>query len=68
MKTKTYSRDRSVGTATGYGLDGRGSIPSMGKIFGGVTYFSLLHRVQTGNGLMYPMVLGVLPRGKKAGA
>jgi hypothetical protein len=27
------SRDSSVGIATGYGLDSRGSIPSRGKIF-----------------------------------
>jgi hypothetical protein len=27
------SRDSSVGIATGYGLDGRGSIPGKGKKF-----------------------------------
>jgi hypothetical protein len=29
----TRSRDNSVGTATGYGIDGWGSIPGKGKIF-----------------------------------
>jgi hypothetical protein len=28
-----WSRDSSVGIATGYGLDGRGSITGKGKIF-----------------------------------
>jgi hypothetical protein len=37
------SPDSSVDTVTGFGLDGRGSIPGMG-------YFSLLHSVQTGSG------------------
>jgi hypothetical protein len=37
-------RDSSVGTAMGYGLDGRGSIPGRGK------RFSPLHSVQTGSG------------------
>jgi hypothetical protein len=35
--------DSSVDLATGYGLDGRGSIPGRGKIF------FLLHSVQTGS-------------------
>jgi hypothetical protein len=30
---KTRSQDSSVGIATGYGLDGRGSNPGRGKIF-----------------------------------
>jgi hypothetical protein len=32
-KRKKYSPDISLGIATGYVLDGRGSIPSEGKIF-----------------------------------
>jgi hypothetical protein len=42
--------DSSVGIATGYGLDGLGSIPGRGKRF--------LHSVQTGSGphpASYPM-------------
>jgi hypothetical protein len=35
------SRDSSVDIGTGYGLDGRGSIPGRGKSF--------LHSVQTGS-------------------
>jgi hypothetical protein len=30
---KLNSQDRLLGIATGYGLDGRGSIPGKGKIF-----------------------------------
>jgi hypothetical protein len=48
------SRESSVGTSTGYRLDGPGSIPSMGKIF-------LYYSVQTGSGAhpaSYPMRLG----------
>jgi hypothetical protein len=37
------SRDSSVGIATGYGLDGRGSIPGSDKTFS-------LHSVQTSSG------------------
>jgi hypothetical protein len=33
VSRKVRSRDGSVGIAIGYGLNGRGSIPSMGKIF-----------------------------------
>jgi hypothetical protein len=53
-------------TATGYGLDDRGSIP------GGAGSFSLHHRVQTGSGAHpapYPMgTVGSFPGDKVAGA
>jgi hypothetical protein len=38
------TRESSVGVATGYGLEGRSSIP------GSLRDFFLLHRVQTGSG------------------
>jgi hypothetical protein len=52
---RSRNRDSSVGIATGYGLDGRGSIP-------GRDYrFSLLDSVQTDSGAhpaFYPMGFG----------
>jgi hypothetical protein len=55
--------DNSGGIATGYGMDGRGSIPGKSK------RFSSLHSVQTGSGAhpaLYPMGAGgSFPRGKK---
>jgi hypothetical protein len=50
----------SVGIATGYGLDGRGSI------LGRVKRLSLLHSVHTGSGahpVCYPMDIGALSPG-----
>jgi hypothetical protein len=52
----------SVGIATGYGLDDRGSIPGRGK------RFSLLPSVQTGSGVhpaSYPVGTGALSIGVK---
>jgi hypothetical protein len=49
------NRDSSVGIATGYGLEGRASVPGWGK------RFSLLHVVQTDSGVhpaSYPMGKG----------
>jgi hypothetical protein len=60
------SRDSSVGIATDYRLDDRGSIP------GGAGNFFLRHRVQSGSGAhptSYPMGTGgFFPGGKVAGA
>jgi hypothetical protein len=60
------SRDSSVGVATGYRLDFRGSIWIR------VTDFSLLHRFETTSGaqpVSYPMGTGVsFPGGKASGA
>jgi hypothetical protein len=53
-----------AGIATGYGLDGRGSIPDGGKRFS-------LHSVQTGSGAhppSYSMGLGLFLGIKAAGA
>jgi hypothetical protein len=57
------SRYNSVGIATGYELEGRGSILDRGKIF------FLFHSVQTGSGsppASYPMGTGGSFRGDKA--
>jgi hypothetical protein len=54
-------RDSSVGIATGYGPDGRGSISGRGK------RFSLLHCVQTGSGA-YPASYPMGTWGKPVGA
>jgi hypothetical protein len=60
------SRRSSVGIATGYELDGRGSLHGRGKKF-----FSL-HNVQTGSRIhpvFYPMGIGdSFPGGKAAGS
>jgi hypothetical protein len=60
------SRDSSVGIATGYEIDVRGSIPGRG------TDFSQLHRFQTTSGphsVSYPMGSRVsFPGGKASGA
>jgi hypothetical protein len=65
VKVHNGSRDNSVDTAMGYGLDGRGSIPERGK------RFFLLHSVQTGSGAnpaSYPMVIaGSFPGVKRWG-
>jgi hypothetical protein len=56
------SRDGSVGIATDYGLDDRGSNP------GGGWEFSLRHRVQTSSGAhttSYPLILGLTSPGVK---
>jgi hypothetical protein len=56
------SRDSSVGIATGYRLDGRGSIP------GGAENFSLLYNVQTGSEAhpaSYPLGTGTVSKGVK---
>jgi hypothetical protein len=59
------SHDASLGRATGYELDARGSFPETGN-------FSLLHRVQTGSGdhpASYPKgTRGYFPWHKTAGA
>jgi hypothetical protein len=50
-----WSRDISLVMATGYGLDGWGSIPGTGK------RYSILHSVQTGSvahPASYPMGIG----------
>jgi hypothetical protein len=62
----SLSRDSSVGVATGYGLDGWGSIPGTGRDF------PLLHSVQTGSGA-HPASytfknVGSFPGGKATGA
>jgi hypothetical protein len=58
------SRNSSVGIATGYGLNGRGSITGRD--------FSLLHNVQIGSGATQPPLHGVLgaisPGSKVSGA
>jgi hypothetical protein len=57
------TNDRSVGIATGYMLDGWGSIP------GGSRDFSPFHSVQTGSGALpasYPMGTGGTLSGNKA--
>jgi hypothetical protein len=58
------SRDSTVGIATGYGLDGRGSIPGKGQEI-------ILRSFQTGFGThpaSYPMgTEGLFPRGKAVG-
>jgi hypothetical protein len=57
-----WSRDSSVGIATGYGLDGRGSISGRGK------RVSLLHSHRTGSGAhpaSSPWVLRALSSGLK---
>jgi hypothetical protein len=63
------SRDRSVGIALGYGLDGQGSRVRFPE---GAGNFSLHHRVQNGSGdhsVSYPMgTRGSFPGGKAAGA
>jgi hypothetical protein len=62
------SRDRSVGIATGYRLDGLG----IGVQFPGERDFSPFHTVQTGSGAnqaTYTMATrGSFPGGKAAGA
>jgi hypothetical protein len=58
--TCTVNRESSVGIATSYGLDGRGSIPGRGK------KFSLPHSVQTGSRAhpaSYPMGIRSVPGG-----
>jgi hypothetical protein len=60
----TYKRnlDRSVGIATGYGLDGQGSIPSKGTIF----LSSIgLDRLWDPPNLLYSEYRGRFPRGVK---
>jgi hypothetical protein len=52
------SQDSSVGIATGYGLDGRGSIPVRCK------RLSVFHSVQTGPGVH--LASGVLSPGVKS--
>lgn len=50
------SRNGSVGTATGYGLNSRSSIPGI--------YFSFFHSLQTGSGAhpaLYPEGTGMFP-------
>jgi hypothetical protein len=63
------SRNSLVGTATGYGLDDRGSRV---RFPAGGGNFSLHHRVQNGSGAhpaSYPMgTRGSFPGGKAAGA
>jgi hypothetical protein len=63
------SRDSSVGTALGYGLDDRGSRV---RFLAGAGNFSLHHRVQTGSvahPTSYPMGnRGSYPGSKAAGA
>jgi hypothetical protein len=63
------SRDSSVGTALGYGLDDRGSRV---RFPAGAGNFSPHHRVQNGSGAhpaSYPMgTRGSFPGGKAAGA
>jgi hypothetical protein len=63
---RNQSQDSSVGIATNYRLDGRGSIPSMAR------GFSVLHSVQTGfraHPASYPMGTGgSFPGIKAAGA
>jgi hypothetical protein len=57
------SRDSSVGTALGYGLDSQGS-----KVLLPAGNFSLHHCIQTGSGAhpaSYPMVSGALSLGVK---
>jgi hypothetical protein len=60
------SQDTAVGIATGYGMDGQGSIPGRDRDF------SLLHGVKTGSGVhpvSYAMGTGgCFPCGKAAGA
>jgi hypothetical protein len=62
------SRDSSVGTALGYGLDDRGSRVRFSAVAGN---FSLHHRVQNGSGVhpaSYPIgTSGSFPGGKAAG-
>jgi hypothetical protein len=64
-----FSRDSSVGTALGYGLDDRGSRV---RFPAGAGYLSLHHRVQNGSGVhpaSYSMgTRGSFPGGKAAGA
>jgi hypothetical protein len=60
---KMRSRDSSVGTATGYGLDGRGSIPGRGKIF---LLSTVSIPVLRSNQSSYPMGTGGSFRGVKA--
>jgi hypothetical protein len=69
VDTSVLSRDSSVGTALGYGLDDRGSgvpFPT------GAGNFSLNHRAQNGSGAhpaCYPLgTRGSFPGGKAAGA
>jgi hypothetical protein len=63
------SRDSSVGIATGYGLDDRGSRV---QVPAGARNFSLHHRVQNGSGAhraYYPVgTRGSFRGGKAAGA
>jgi hypothetical protein len=58
------SRNNSIGIATGYSLDGQGSIPGSNRDF------SLFRRVQTDSGThpaFYPMGTGgCFPRGRVA--
>jgi hypothetical protein len=67
--TVPKSRDSSLGTALGYGLDDRGSRVRLSVRTGN---FSLHHRVQNGSGAhpaSYPMgTEGSFPGGKAAGA
>jgi hypothetical protein len=65
MRSSNRSRDSSVGTATGYGLEDRGSEfePRYGQAF------SLLHVFQTGSEAhltSYPMGPGVKRPGREA--
>jgi hypothetical protein len=66
---KYWSRDRSAGTALGYGLDDRGSRV---RFLAGAGNFSPHHRVQNGSGAhpaSYPMGTRVsFPEGKAAGS
>jgi hypothetical protein len=67
--TANKSRDSSVGIATGYGLDDRGSRV---RLPAGAGNFSLRHRIQNGSGAhpaSYPMgTRGFFPGSKAAGA
>jgi hypothetical protein len=59
------SRDSSVSIASGYRLDGQGSISGRGR------YVSLLHSVQTGSvvhpaSYPWPVSLGVKRQGREA--
>jgi hypothetical protein len=52
-------RDSLVGITTGYGLDGRGSIPGMGNIF--------LHSIETVPGTHPTSYMWLFPGGDAAG-